>query len=159
MQMKMLFFEQFSESMSNYENGLSPQNLFERIHFATLGWQVPLGVAVVYAIIVSIWGWYNKTKVLVEEPRVKAKALKKGTTIPVSKTSDRFSVFNCLVIAHNVFLTIFSLYCFICIVGILVDSYMNNTFHEAVRRNIFIFIHLRIFNLIYNHRLFLFLSF
>ena len=130
--MKMLFFEQFSESMSNYENGLSPQNLFERVHFATLGWQVPLGVAVVYAIIVSIWGRYNKSKVLVvEEPRVKAKALKKGTI------SDRFSVFNCLVIAHNVFLTIFSLYCFICMVGILVDSYMNNTFHEAVRKNYF----------------------
>lgn len=128
--MTILFFKEFSKSMANYENGLSPQNLFEKIHFATLGWRVPLSVAIVYAIIVSIWGRYNKIRALkMEKPRVKAKK----EVIVGSSSNNRFSVFNCLVIAHNVFLTIFSLYCFVCIVGILVDSYMNNTFHEAVR--------------------------
>lgn len=127
----MLFFKEFSESMANFEKGLEPRSLFEKIHVATLDWKTPVIGAILYAVIVTIWGQFNKTKALkVEEPRVKAKR-----TVSVAATeseANRFSLFNCLVITHNVFLTIFSAYCFICIVKILLESYLQDDFLNAV---------------------------
>lgn len=118
--------------MSNFEKGLSPRTIFEKIHFATLDWKVPVTAAILYAVIVTIWGNYNKEAALkAEEPRVKSKKhLKAGS---VEESADRFSVFKCLVIAHNVFLTLFSAYCFVCIVVILFNSYSSSNFLEAVR--------------------------
>lgn len=122
----MLFFKEFSESMAHYEQGLAPQNWFEQLHFATLGWKVPVAAAILYAVIVTIWGNCNKAKALkAQEPRVKSKKSQSGP-------SSRFSLFNCFVIAHNVFLTVFSLYCFVCIVKILAESYIGTNFVDAV---------------------------
>lgn len=130
----MLFFKEFSESMANFEKGLEPQTLFEKIHFASLDWKAPVIGAIFYAVIVTIWGRCNKAKALkAEEPRVKAK---KASAAANDSETNRFSFFNCLVIAHNVFLTVFSAYCFICIVKILVDSYLQDDFFDAVTAKI-----------------------
>ena len=127
----MLLFKEFSESMSNFEKGLPPRTIFEKIHFATLDWKVPVAAAILYAVIVTIWGKFNKEAALkAEEPRVKSKKHPQKE----SSATSRFSPFNCLVIAHNVFLTVFSAYCFVCIVKILVDSYISTEFFDAVRR-------------------------
>ena len=120
----MLFFKEFSESMANFEKGLAPQTLFEKFHVATLDWKTPVIAAILYAVIVTIWGQHNKAKALkAEEPRVKAK---KTVDVAAGSETNRFSLFNCLVIAHNVFLTVFSAYCFICIVKILFESYLQD---------------------------------
>ena len=125
----MLFFKEFSESMANFEKGRPPRTTFEKIHFATLDWKVPVAAAILYAVIVTIWGKFNKEAALkAEEPRVKSKKHQKET----ESATSRFSVFNCLVIAHNVLLTVFSAYCFVCIVKILFDSYISTEFFEAV---------------------------
>lgn len=124
----MFFFKEFSESMKNFEKGLEPSTTFEKIHFATLDWKVPVLAAILYAVIVTIWGRFNKAKALkLEESRLKSKKTES------SSSDDRFSFFNCFVIVHNIFLTVFSVYCFICIVKILIESYINNDFLEAVR--------------------------
>lgn len=124
----MLFFKEFSESMANYEKGLAPSTIFEKFHYATLDWKVPVAAAILYALIVTIWGRFNKEAALkAEEPRVKSKKNQKE-----SNESSRFSFFNCLVIAHNIFLTVFSAYCFVCMVKILLESYMSFDFFEAV---------------------------
>lgn len=134
----MLFFKEFSESMANFENGLEPQTAFEKFHFATLDWKVPVAAAILYAVIVTIWGRVNNKEAALkaEEPRVKSK--KHNHQHQHQKhddvSSSRFSFFNCLVIAHNVFLTVFSAYCFVCIVKILLDSYISYDFFEAVLR-------------------------
>lgn len=123
----MFFFKEFSESMNNFEKGLPPRTTFEKIHFATLDWKVPVTAAILYAVIVTIWGKFNKEAALkAEEPRAKSKKHKEAAAV------SRFSIFNCLVIAHNVFLTVFSAYCFVCIVKILFDSYISTEFFEAV---------------------------
>lgn len=133
---RMLFFKEFSESMANFEKGLEPQTLFEKIHFASLGWKVPVSAAILYAVIVTIWGRCNKAKALkAEEPRVKAK---KNAEITKNSEDNRFSFFNCMVIAHNVFLTVFSAYCFVCIVKILIESYFQDNFLDAVKKKDFI---------------------
>ncbi len=125
----MLFYEEFSESMANFEKGLEARNTFEKIHFATLDWKVPVAVAILYAVIVTLWGRCNKAKALkAEEPRAKSKK-----NLQKQDENDRFTVFNCLVIAHNLFLTVFSAYCFVCIVKILVESYISDNFFDAVR--------------------------
>lgn len=127
----MLFFKEFSESMTNFEKGLPPRTNFEKIHFATLDWKVPVTAAILYAVIVTIWGKFNKEAALkAEEPRAKSKKQKDAAASTAAVS--RFSVFNCLVIAHNVFLTVFSAYCFVCIVKILFDSYISTEFFEAV---------------------------
>ena len=127
----MLFFKEFSESMANFEEGLAPQTTFEKIHFATLDWKVPVASALLYALIVTIWGRFNKAAALkAEEPRVKSK--KHHHNHGESTESSRFSFFNCLVIAHNVLLTVFSAYCFVYIVKILLDSYIATDFFDAV---------------------------
>ena len=116
--------------MANFENGLEPSTTFEKIHFATLGWKVPLSSAIIYAIIVTIWGHYNKAKALKDqEPRVKSKKLSGSVA---EEAVNRFSPFNCFVIGHNIFLTAFSAYCFVFIVKILIDSYMQDAFFDAV---------------------------
>lgn len=126
----MLFFEEFSESMANFEKGLEPRTTFEKLHYATLDWKVPVAAAILYAVIVTVWGRCNKAKALkAEDPRVKSK--KSKSQGGEDKEANRFSFFNCLVIAHNVLLTVFSAYCFVCIVKILVDSYMNDHFFDA----------------------------
>jgi hypothetical protein len=128
----MLFFKEFSESMANFEKGLEPQNLFEKIHFASLDWKAPVIVAILYAVVVTIWGRCNKAKALKDqESRVKAK---KSTSAVSENETNRFSFFNLLVIAHNVFLTVFSAYCFVCIVIILAKSYLHGDFLETVTR-------------------------
>ena len=125
----MIFFKEFSEFMAHYERGLEPENWFEKFHFATLGWKVPFSAAILYAVIVTIWGNYNKAKAAkANEARVKSKK----TAVSELHHTNRFSPFNCFVIAHNIFLTVFSLYCFVCIVKILFESYMNNSFLDAV---------------------------
>ena len=127
----MLFFKEFSESMANFENGLAPQTTFEKFHFATLDWKVPVAAAILYALIVTIWGRFNKEVALkAEEPRVKSK--KNHYHHKESTESSRFSFFNCLVIGHNVFLTVFSAYCFVCIVKILLNSYISTDLFDAV---------------------------
>lgn len=132
----MLFFKEFSESMANFEKGLEPQTLFQKIHYASLDWKTPVIAAILYAIIVTIWGRCNKAKALkAEEPRVKAK--KASAAVVSESETNRYSVFNCLVIAHNVFLTVFSAYCFVCIVEILVESYLQDNFIDAVRKAVF----------------------
>ena len=84
-----------------------------------------------YALIVTIWGRFNKAAALkAEEPRVKSK--KHHHNHGESTESSRFSFFNCLVIAHNVLLTVFSAYCFVYIVKILLDSYIATDFFDAV---------------------------
>lgn len=124
--------------MANFEKGVEPQSLFEKIHFASLDWKAPVSAAILYAVIVTLWGRCNKAKALkAEEPRVKAK---KGSEVTKNSEDNRFSVFNCLVIAHNVFLTVFSAYCFVCIVKILVDSYLQDNFLDAVKLKGFIVI-------------------
>lgn len=123
----MIYFEEFSESITRFEKGLPPRTVFEKIHFASLGWEAPVIAAILYAVIVTIWGRYNKAKAArAEEPRVKAKAAKE------EDVKNRFSPFNCFVIAHNVLLTVFSVYCFVCIVHILIKSYVQDEFFDAV---------------------------
>lgn len=130
----MLYFKEFSESMANFEKGLEPQTLFEKIHFASLDWKTPVIGAILYAVIVTIWGRCNKAKALkAEEPRVKAKKVS-GAAPAADSEPNRFSFFNCLVIAHNVLLTVFSAYCFVCIVKILVESYLQDDFLDAVTK-------------------------
>lgn len=128
--------------MANYERGLDPQNWFEKFHFATLGWKVPFSAAILYAVIVTLWGRCNRAKAAkANESRVKSKK-------SVPEKTNRFSPFNCFVIAHNIFLTVFSFYCFVCIVKILVESYMNNSFLDAVletNNKLFIFKTISIF--------------
>lgn len=131
---QMLFFKEFSESMANFENGLPPRTIFEQFHYATLDWKVPVAAAILYAVIVTIWGCFNKKAALkAEEPRVKSKKQQQQHHHhQKSDKSSRFSFFNCLVIAHNIFLTVFSAYSFVCIVKILLESYMSFDFFEAV---------------------------
>lgn len=119
--------------MANFEKGLEPQTLFEKIHFASLDWKAPVIGAILYAVIVTIWGRCNKAKALkAEEPRVKSKKAAAPAAAAKDSETNRFSFFNCLVIAHNLFLTVFSAYCFICIVKILADSYLQDDFFDAV---------------------------
>lgn len=116
----MFYFKEFSESMALLDAGKAPLNAFQRFHFATLDWKLPFAVAALYAIIVTIWGNYNK--------KVAAKAEKSGKSAS-GKTSSVFKVF---VIGHNVLLTVFSAYCFVCMSSILIKSYSTRTAFDAV---------------------------
>lgn len=123
----MLFFKEFSQSMRNYENGLEASNLFEKLHFSSLNWYVPVSVAILYAVIVTIWGRCNKAKAAAAS----LKAKKTSSSTVGSQTSNTYSPFNLLVIAHNINLTVFSAYCFVCIVPILINAYMTRPAFDA----------------------------
>ncbi len=113
----MLFFKQFSESMALLDAGKAPINDFQRFHFATLDWKLPLAVAVAYAIIVTIWGRFN----------MKMAAASNGKI-----SSHSSPLFKLIVIGHNVLLTVFSAYCFVCMSGLLINSYTTRSLFEAV---------------------------
>lgn len=135
--LRMFFFDNFSASMARLDKGLSPRDAFERFHFATLDWRVPVVAVLLYVTIVTLWGRCNAARAA----RV-ASVAKRGESAPLLKTRKgqatvvhkrpSFTPFNCLVIAHNVLLTVFSAYCLICILPILVKSYATRSLFDAV---------------------------
>lgn len=119
----MLFFEQFSESMARLDAGKAPITDFQRFHFATLDWKLPFAVAAAYAVIVTIWGRFNKKMAEADAMEKKKKDKSGGGSSPV---------FKAFVIAHNLLLTVFSAYCFVCMSSLLIKSYTSRNLFDAV---------------------------
>jgi hypothetical protein len=132
----MIYFAEFSESMRKLDNGLQPVTVFERFHFATLDWRMPVLAAIVYAVVVTIWGSFNrvsqeKAKIRASHHQKAAGTFRKNQPQPAPRNPSRFTFFNCVVILHNLILTIFSVYIFACIVPILVRSYQEKSAFAA----------------------------
>ena len=117
-QFEMLFFKEFSESMARLDAGKAPITDFQRFHFATLDWKLPFAVAAAYALIVTIWGHLNK----------KMAAASNGKSASFGSST----LFKAVVVGHNVLLTVFSAYCFVCMSSLLIKSYTTRTLFDAV---------------------------
>ena len=114
----MLFFKEFSASMARLDAGKAPINDFQRFHFATLDWKLPFAVAAAYAIIVTVWGRFNKAAAASSKEK--------------SSSSSSSPLFKAVVVGHNVLLTVFSAYCFVCMSSLLIKSFTTRTLFEAV---------------------------
>lgn len=133
---------QFDASAAKVAARLPPTTLFEKFHFITLDYRTPIVVSILYVVVVSFFTRLNKEKAA----RAKAAAggdSGKRTSLrnkkEVVESENRFTPFKCLVIAHNVFLCLYSATAFLSVLPILLRPYFSSPLLEAVKlRNLLI---------------------
>ena len=128
--------------MKKLDAGKAPITAFERFHFATLDWHWPIGIAIVYAAIVIVWSRYNNARLQGDKSQASRHSSSRSTRpagvfrknqpkLPPKHVESRFTPFNCLVMLHNAFLSVFSLAVFVSIVPILIKSYSTRTLFDS----------------------------
>lgn len=127
---------QFDASAEKVASSLPPSTTFEKFHVLTLDYRTPIVASILYVLVVSFFSRLNREKA------VKAKS--SGSTNDGKRTSSRnkkevavevesrFTPFKCLVIAHNVFLCLYSATAFLSVLPILLRPYFNSPLLEAV---------------------------
>ena len=140
---------QFNVSAARVAARLPPSNLFERFHFLTLDYRTPIIASILYVVIVSFFSRLNREKAakaanvtkegnainVSNETGGKRTSARNKKTIQISESENRFTPFKCLVIAHNVFLCLYSATAFASVLPVLLRPYFSVPLLEAVRRS------------------------
>lgn len=126
---------QFETSASKVASLLPPSTLFEKFHFLTLDYRTPILASILYVVVVSFFSRLNKEKAA-EAKGVAGGNNGKRTSSrnkkEVFEAESRFTPFKCLVIAHNVFLCLYSATAFLSVLPILLRPYFSSPLLEAV---------------------------
>lgn len=134
-------YDQFNASALRISKSLLPQTGFQKFHLLTLDYRTPIVVSIIYVLMVSYFSKLNRSQ---KVPSTKDKKDKEGGRRMSSRgkkesseeseaSSSRFTPFKCLVIAHNIFLCLYSAITFLSVVPLVLKPYFSGSIHEAVQ--------------------------
>ena len=131
---------QFDASAAKVASESAPVTAFEKFHFLTLDFRTPIIASILYVLVVSYFSKLNRersasAKVNVSNNGKRTSSRNKAQTQSVEKNESRFTPFKCLVIAHNVFLCLYSATVFLSALPLLARPYFNSPVMEAVRKS------------------------
>lgn len=129
---------QFDASAAKVASESAPVTAFEKFHFLTLDFRTPIIASILYVLVVSYFSKLNRersasAKVNVNNNGKRTSSRNKAQSQSGEKTESRFTPFKCLVIAHNVFLCLYSATVFLSALPLLARPYFNSPVMEAVR--------------------------
>lgn len=125
---------QFDASAARVAARLPPTNLFEKFHFLTLDYRTPIIASILYVVVVSFFSRLNREKSTAKSGSEKRTSTRNRKAEASVANESRFTPFKCLVIAHNVFLCLYSATAFLSVLPILLRPYFSAPIFEAVRR-------------------------
>ena len=129
---------QFDASAAKIAAEEAAVTAFEKFHFITLDYRTPIIASILYVLVVSFFSKLNleraaKSSSSSNGKRTSSRAKTAATAAAASGESEsRFTPFKCLVIAHNVFLCIYSATVLLSALPLLVRPYFNYPVMEAV---------------------------
>ena len=126
---------QFEASAQRIANFQAPETLFQKFHLLTLDYRTPILVSIIYVLVVNYFSNLNREKEKgtgtgkdQNVKRTSARGKKEVTRV----SESRFTPFKCVVIAHNIFLCLYSVTTFVSILPILLQPYFKLPLLEAV---------------------------
>ena len=126
---------QFDVSAEKVASRLPPSTSFEKFHFLTLDYRFPILASILYVVVVSFFSRLNKEKAAEAKSTVSYNSGKRTSSRnkkEAVEVENRFTPFKCLVIAHNVFLCLYSATAFLSVLPILLRPYFSSPLLEAV---------------------------
>ena len=130
---------QFDASAAKVAAESAPVTAFEKFHFLTLDFRTPIIASILYVLVVSYFSKLNRERSASAKVNVNVNNGKRTSSRnkaqSVEKTESRFTPFKCLVIAHNVFLCLYSATVFLSALPLLARPYFNSPVMEAVRKS------------------------
>ena len=112
-----------------------PSSLFEKFHVLTLDFRTPIVASILYVLLVSYFGKVNREREAAAVAVAAASSKSKRSSSRIKTTSvaveSRFTPFKCFVIAHNVFLCLYSATVFLSALPLLARPYFTNSILEA----------------------------
>jgi hypothetical protein len=126
---------QFDASAEKVASRLPPSTTFEKFHFLTLDYRTPIVASILYVLVVSFFSRLNREKAAKAKSAITENSGKRTSSRnkkEVAEVESRFTPFKCLVIAHNVFLCLYSATAFLSVLPILLRPYFNSSLLEAV---------------------------
>lgn len=122
---------EFDASASKVANMEAPVTLFEKFHVLTLDYRTPIIASILYVLIVSYFSRINRQRASsngVSENNKRTSSRNKNVS---EDNSSRYTPFKCLVIAHNVFLCLYSAAVFLSALPLLARPYFSKSVLEA----------------------------
>lgn len=130
---------QFDLSAAKVAAQESASTNFEKFHVLTLDYRTPIVAAILYVLIVSFFSKWNrdrsrKSVSVSTSASASAKRTSSRTKNIITVTASiesRYTPFKCLVIAHNVFLCLYSAVTFCSVLPILLRPYFSESLLQA----------------------------
>lgn len=126
---------QFDVSAAKIANLEPASSTFEKFHLLTLDYRTPIIASILYVVIVSYFSRLNRAKASGGSSGSGSSGKRTSSRNKQTSTSateeSRFTPFKCLVIAHNVFLCLYSATVFLSALPLLARPYLTESVLEA----------------------------
>lgn len=123
---------QFEASAAKIAAEQAPTTFFEKFHVLSLDFRTPIIASILYVLAVSFFSKLNRERESTSTNSGKRTSSRSKSAATV-KEESRFTPFKCLVIAHNVFLCLYSATVFLSALPLIVSPYFDSPILEAVR--------------------------
>lgn len=133
---------QFEASAAKIAAEQAPTTFFEKFHVLSLDFRTPIIASILYVLAVSYFSKLNRERGSTssgpgassgKRTSSRSKSASAAAEAAIVKEESRFTPFKCLVIAHNVFLCLYSATVFLSALPLIVRPYFDSPILEAVR--------------------------
>lgn len=129
---------QFDASAAKIAAEQAPTTAFEKFHILSLDYRTPIIASILYVLVVSFFSKLNSERAAAASVAPSGSSSKRtrsktAAEVAVVKRESRFTPFKCLVIAHNVFLCLYSATVLLSSLPLIVRPYFDSPVLEAVR--------------------------